>query len=308
MRIIGHLPDEAKAKSFSDFLWSQSVPNEIEADDSEWAVWVQEEEHVESAAKHLEHFREAPEHPDFTSGSSRAEKVRQEIRDEETKAKKIHTRRDLFVSLEPYGPGQFTCVLIGLCVLLGFLTNFGDSFGRANSLYFTEMTDLVDRVSWNPQYPELRKGEIWRVVTPILLHGSPFHLFFNMWWLFSFGSMIEARKGTGTLVTLIIVSAAISNGLQAKFSGPFFLGISGVNYALFGYLWMKGMFHRGSGMGVEQSTVLILMAWFFLCLTPAIPGVANWCHGGGLVIGLAWGIISSPSGFRQLVDLLRGPR
>jgi len=284
------------------------MPNEIESDEPNWAVWIQEEEHVEVARKELERFRLAPDHSDFASGSGRAEKVRQELKDEESKAEKIRTRRDLFVSLEPYGPGQFTCVLIGLCVILAVLTNFGDNFGRANALYFTEMTDLVDRVRWNPVYPELRKGEIWRVITPILLHGSAFHLFFNMWWLFSFGSMIEARKGTGTLATLIIVSAAISNGLQAKYSGPFFLGISGVNYALFGYLWMKGMFHRGSGMGVEQSTVFILMAWFFLCLTPAIPGVANWCHGGGLVIGLAWGIATSPGGFRNLFELLRGTR
>ena len=302
MRIIGHLPDEANARRFSEFLWAKSVANEVEADEAEWAIWVEDEEHVEEARSELERFRVEPEHSDYASVSRRAEKARQEIADKEKSAKKIQTRRDLFASLEPYGPGALTCVLIGICVWLAFLTEFGDS-SRADVLYITEFERLSDTIRWRGSLPEVSRGEVWRLITPVLMHGSPLHLFFNMWWLFSFGSMIEARRSSGFLFALIVVSGALSNLMQYKMSSPAFLGFSGVVYALFGYLWMKGRFDRVSGMGVEQITVIILVAWFFICLLPG-TGVANWCHGGGLVIGMLWGMMTSPGGLKNIGELL----
>ncbi len=35
-----------------------------------------------------------------------------------------------------------------------------------------------------------------------------------------------------------------------------------------------------------------MIAWFVLCLTPALPNVANWAHGVGLAAGAAAGYLA----------------
>ena len=83
--------------------------------------------------------------------------------------------------------------------------------------------------------PEVRHGEIWRLFTPILMHGDFLHIFFNMLWLRDLGSMIEGRQGTWLFALQVLVFALISNMVQYILSGPSFLGMSGVVYGLFGY-------------------------------------------------------------------------
>src|SRR5688572_25737095 len=39
--------------------------------------------------------------------------------------------------------------------------------------------------------PYIRAGQFWRFITPAFLHASPMHIFFNMYALFSIGSLLE---------------------------------------------------------------------------------------------------------------------
>ena len=141
----------------------------------------------------------------------------------------------------------------------------------------------------------LAKGELWRAVTPIFIHLDWLHIVFNMIMFFQFGALIESLKGTVRLGGLILVIAVISNVAQAV--GPeawgghhAFGGMSGVVYGLFGYVWVKSTFCPEPGFSTSQGTVIILIGWLFLCMTPAIgpsrehracrgPGDG---HGGGV--------------------------
>jgi GlpG protein len=38
----------------------------------------------------------------------------------------------------------------------------------------------------------------------------------------------------------------------------------------------------------------MMIGWFFLCLTGLMGNIANAAHTAGLVIGVVWGILSSP--------------
>lgn len=304
MRIIGQLKDEPSAQKFAEFLWAKSIQNEVEAeDDGQWSVWVLDEEQLDAAREEFERFSRDPIVEDFSSVTRRAQKVRKELADMEKKAKTIKGRRDLFVDVQSYRPGPLTYALIAVCVLASLLTEFGSVTARANGLYITEVELMDGMVRWFPGLPEVRHGQVWRLITPIFLHLSPMHLIFNMWWLFSFSSMIEARKGATYLMLLIVVSAAFSNSLQYYFSSPLFGGFSGVNYALFGFLWMKGRYSRHEGLGVNQQTVVILLIWFFLCVFNIIGGVANWCHAGGLIVGLLWGIFTSRGAWKEVMSM-----
>jgi membrane associated rhomboid family serine protease len=37
----------------------------------------------------------------------------------------------------------------------------------------------------------------------------------------------------------------------------------------------------------------MMIIWFFVCFTPIMPHVANAAHAVGLVMGIAWGYLSS---------------
>ena len=59
---------------------------------------------------------------------------------------------------------------------------------------------------------------------------------------------------------LILVIAVFSNLLQyVSDRNPMFLGISGVNYGLLGYIWMQKTFNPSSGFLVSDSTIVILL-------------------------------------------------
>ncbi len=143
--------------------------------------------------------------------------------------------------------------------------------------------------------PEVRQGEIWRLFTPVLLHFTVMHILFNMLWLQDLGSMIEGRQGTGHLLVLVVVLAVLSNFAQYLVSGPRFGGMSGVVYGLLGYIWIRGKFDPGSGLFLDPTTVVMMLVWFVLCFTPllGIGPIANAAHAAGLVLGMAWGYLSS---------------
>jgi GlpG protein len=75
--------------------------------------------------------------------------------------------------------------------------------------------------------------------------------------------------------------------------GPFFGGMSGVVYGLVGYVWMKGKYDPAAGLFLHPWTVIMVILWFFVCLTGYVGTIANAAHAAGLVLGVAWGYLSS---------------
>jgi GlpG protein len=115
-----------------------------------------------------------------------------------------------------------------------------------------------------------------------------------MWWLRDLGSMIEARQSTLQLALLVLVTTAGSNLGEYWFGHTaVFGGMSGVLYALLGYIWMRGKFDPGSGLFLHPSTVTMMLIWLVVCYTGYIGPIANAAHLVGLAIGMAWGFLSS---------------
>ena len=54
--------------------------------------------------------------------------------------------------------------------------------------------------------PFILQGEIWRFITPILLHASILHIGFNMYALFSVGPGLERKYSPGSFISLYLIS------------------------------------------------------------------------------------------------------
>jgi GlpG protein len=140
------------------------------------------------------------------------------------------------------------------------------------------------------------RGEVWRLVTPIFLHFSGIHLVFNMWALAAIGTLIEYRRGTLVLGVLVLLSAIASNVgqyiylLEVNRPQVLFGGMSGVVYALFGYVWMKGRHEPEQGMILHPSSVQTMLFWLVLCMTGLVGNIANAAHVIGLVVGILIGL------------------
>ena len=152
-------------------------------------------------------------------------------------------------------------------------------------------TRALTRHYYDASLPEVRHGEVWRLFATVFLHFGLMHLVFNLMWLRELGTFIQNRFGALHLGVLVLVSAVASNYAQLLWSGPGSGGFSGVNYALFGYLWIRGKFDRFCGWQLNQQIVQTMLLWFFLCFTPLIPNIANAAHAAGLIVGMAAGFL-----------------
>lgn len=293
MRSIGFLKDESQARTFADYLYVQGIENQLEFQKEEgWAIWIRDEDKLDSATKLLTGFRENPADPRYRAEAVNASQLRaQEEEKEEAYRKKLRNRRHLFRPLTAYGFGPLTFALIAACVVVFLFSKFATDLEAIRVLF------ISDRVSSHRDFsrmlPEVRRGEIWRLFSPAIIHLGFLHIIFNMLWLRDLGSMIEARQGTLTLGILVLVFAALSNFGQYYVSGPVFGGMSGVVYGLLGYVWIRGKMDPGSGLFLHPSTVNMMLIWLVICYTGLLGPVANTAHAVGLTVGVAWGFLSS---------------
>ncbi len=290
MRLIGHLKTEASARTFGDYLTSVNIRNMVEPESDGWAVWVYAEDQIEAGHRALAGYMQNPDDLKFQRASDTAAAIRQ--REKQTAAqfaKRIHTRATLWPAS---GFGSLTLVLIIASVVVTLLCNSSVNAGRWL---------MMSRTMGLGFLPEVREGQIWRLITPIFIHMSWSHLIFDMLALNVLGTIVESRQGSRKLLWMVVVLALASNLGQYAYSGPGFGGMSGVVYGLFGYAWIRGKVDASSGFYLDPLTIVIMMGWFFLCVFNVIPAVANAAHAFGLGVGMLWGalpLLSRWLGFR----------
>jgi GlpG protein len=288
--MIGHLPDEASARTFGDYLLVQGMENQLEHDGGQgWAVWIRDEDKLAAAGAALAEFTRNPKDPRYQAQGRSAGQVRaQAEKDQVAYEKRLKSRRHLFRPLTEYGFGLVTFILIAFSVAVFVLSSFGRELEPIAGLF---ITDWMNNPDWR-NLPEIHQGQLWRLVTPIFIHFGPLHILFNLLWLGDLGSMIEGRQSSWVLLALTLVIGAGSNLAEFFMSSPNFGGMSGVVYGLLGYIWIRGKFDPGSGLFLHPSTVTMMLVWFVVCWT-GIMHIANFAHTAGLLMGVAWGYLSS---------------
>jgi len=146
-------------------------------------------------------------------------------------------------------------------------------------------------------FGDLQQGQYHRLLSPIFLHFGLLHLVFNSLWLSMLGAKIETLEGSFHLLFLVIVSGTVSNMSQYYWSGSiYFGGMSGVIYALLGYVWIKHKIAPQQFPALPKGLMGFMVGWLLLCMTGILKiavgiGVANAAHLGGLLVGLLIGLV-----------------
>jgi membrane associated rhomboid family serine protease/TPR repeat protein len=149
----------------------------------------------------------------------------------------------------------------------------------------------------------IRRGELWRLVTSIFPHLSLWHLVFNVYWLWVFGTLIEKEYGHFKTAALILLFAVGSSSFEFAFSSGG-VGLSGVGYGLFGLLWILSKRDQRFQDAIDQGTIQLFVVWFFICIFTTVTNimpVANIAHGVGAALGILTGFAVTLPRFRLSV-------
>lgn len=135
----------------------------------------------------------------------------------------------------------------------------------------------------------IRQGELWRLITPVLLHGSSMHILFNMYALYVLGPGLERYYGALRFGLLYLVSGVAGNVASFLLSAQPSLGAS---TAIFGLVAAQAMFIlRNRILFGRQSAAILTNIAFVIgvnLLLGLSPRIDNWGHIGGLLGGLAF--------------------
>lgn len=190
-----------------------------------------------------------------------------------------------------------TALLIVLSILGALLVSFDSQYQFVRYLSFRDIY-LPDILSLTEI---LNSGEFWRLITPTFLHFSLMHIFFNSLGMWDLGRRLELLLGKINYLLFFVVAAVLSNLAQFLWHPTgLFGGISGVVYALVGFIMVSHKLAPNKLTAVQPAELGFMLFWLVLCMTGALDsfiggGVANAAHLGGLLVGCAYAFITVKS-------------
>lgn len=277
---------QSPAHLLANYLTSQHIQAAVVQHDKEFVVVLDNHDHLDRAKSIADGFLANPTDPKYQQAAwDNGKNVR----------------------LAPSGNGfsmgniitdavkaPFTSVVFILCVAVYLLSLFGLFAPIAQHLLMQPFSILSQNHEW------------WRLLGPAFIHFSALHIIFNLLWWGMLGAKIERTLGMSMLLIVFLVSATISNAAQALFSDPvqgnlfLFGGLSGVVYAVMGFVWWLGWLRPSWGLSLPNSIVGFMLVWLVLGYADILwVNMANAAHTAGLISGcLLAGALSLGSGKR----------
>jgi len=303
MRRLERFQTEEEAAAFGDVLYAAGIRcSVLPTRDGGVDVWVEDERRINEAAQLCAELRAMPDDPRFAEARRRAAEQRKAAARQERRAQpRVLQVRERFALTGRIGPVSLLLAIACVAVAVVSTTpaglaslHLGDRIGVVGQLSYQSYVAEGGYYRWYAGLLDLRAWQLWRLFTPSLIHFSVLHILFNLWWLVDLGTAIERRQRSWLLAVMVLVLAAGSNSLQYVLgSSPAFGGMSGVVYGLFAYIWLRGRLDPSSGYVVSGQSVYWMIGFYVLCWTGLLGPVANLAHTGGLVLGAAWGVLSS---------------
>lgn len=263
MLMITSFTNPRVAQAFVDYMATQGVILTIQQH-HQTDVWLADESQAARVNEELARFLENPGDPRYLAASWQSGQT----------DSGLHYRRFPFFATMRERAGPFTLLLMAACIIVFIMMNVvGDQ-------------SVMIALAW-PYDPSL-DVDVWRYFTHALMHFSVMHILFNLLWWWYLGGAVEKRLGSGKLIVITVISALLSGYVQHKFSGPWFGGLSGVVYALMGYVWLRGERDPESGIYLQRGLITFALIWLIAGWFDLFGmSIANGAHVTGLAVGLA---------------------
>ncbi|SEL50228.1 GlpG protein [Colwellia chukchiensis] len=252
---------------FCDYLKSHQVQTQVVKETDGFVIYCQQDQY-EFARQEFEQFIANPSHAKYQQAAWHNGNIT--ALDDNTPSLLSSFKAQFFQHA-----GGVTLVVFALCWAAFMLSNFGWAQAVFYHLQFYP-TLSVEAMLQAPH----------RLLGPAFIHFSWLHIAFNTMWWWQLGGSIERLLGSTNLFALLVVSALVSNVGQYLVDGPNFGGLSGVVYALVGYVWWYGWLMPEKGLALSTPIIGFMLFWLLLGYTSFMPiNVANTAHLLGLVSG-----------------------
>jgi rhomboid protease GluP len=131
------------------------------------------------------------------------------------------------------------------------------------------------------------QGEIWRLVTPMFLHGDEDHLIGNCIALYVMGMALEHAVGTTRMLSLYLASGVAGACASMALSEGPSVGASGAIFGVMAAVAVVLYRHQDRFYLREKRTSVVVAAWALFTVATGLlsPYVDNAAHVGGFLCG-----------------------
>lgn len=178
-----------------------------------------------------------------------------------------------------------TCITVLISVILFFGINLERNLDNLE----------IYRKWGSPPAIDIFNGSIWGLLSSNFLHTELWHIGLNLYWLWFFGKKIEFQNKKLYFVLLILSSGLFCSFSQLSFSDNTGIGLSGIVYSFFGYIFIKGLKTEEYQNYLDRKTIKLFFLSLFLCILLThfeIWTIGNSAHIGGLIWGMTLAYIS----------------
>ena len=259
------------AQAFVDYMASRHISIQMSPEgEGRVALWLIDAQHQVETEAELNRFLSEPNHKRYQAASWDVA---------ETRKSQFHYHTPSFLSMIKAKAGPVTLSIMLLCVAIFALQQLGFNQQIFQLLHFP----ALDGQQW----------QFWRWLSHAVLHFSIMHIAFNILWWWQLGGDIEKKLGGLKLLQIFAISSALSGAGQYWVEGANFGGLSGVVYALVGYLWVVSTKAPQLGLTIPRQIVGFMLIWLVLGYMQPFMAIANTAHLAGLIAGVGIGWIDS---------------
>lgn len=259
------------AQAFIDYMASRHISIQMSPEgEGRVALWLIDAQHQVETEAELNRFLSEPNHKRYQAASWDVA---------ETRKSQFHYHTPSFLSMIKAKAGPVTLSVMLLCVVIFALQQLGFNQQIFQMLHFP----ALDGQQW----------QLWRWLSHAVLHFSVMHIAFNILWWWQLGGDIEKKLGGLKLLQIFAISSALSGAGQYWVEGANFGGLSGVVYALVGYLWVVSTKAPQLGLTIPRQIVGFMLIWLVLGYMQPFMAIANTAHLAGLIAGVGIGWIDS---------------
>ncbi|NVD08157.1 rhomboid family intramembrane serine protease GlpG [Vibrio sp. JPW-9-11-11] len=259
------------AQAFIDYMASRQIDVQMMPEgEGQFALWLLQPEHQMEAEAELDHFLANPNASKYQAASWELA---------ETRRNAFRYQSPSMLTMIKAKAGPMTLAVMLTCVMIFVLQQFASGQGVFDALHFPALAG--------------QQWQLWRWFSHALLHFSVMHIAFNLLWWWQLGGDIEQRLGSTKLIQIFALSAALSGAGQYWVEGANFGGLSGVVYALVGYLWMLGYKAPQLGLTLPKPVIGFMLVWLVLGFVQPFMAIANTAHLAGLLSGIVLGMVDA---------------